>query len=209
MKFAEHLRSQPGFDRIEVSNIIDSYYLGIRQTLATFAPLLKPQSVNSHAALITLFMNACGESLKCFGVEPDTAHTEKVMKHTGLDETDVMRAAAEPDRPESIRITRVHHLVRDFDRLFGLFSDSKNLSMEARNAGLRRRVPSTVIEAWPLKFRKEAGEEGAEEELSWLVGSGRSGGERYVEWIKEDNVVMSQGHIMGRLEEKAGIDPVV
>ncbi|KAL8811818.1 MAG: hypothetical protein Q9200_001490 [Gallowayella weberi] len=44
-----------GFDRIEVSNIADEAYLGLRKTLATFAPLLKKKSKNPHAALLTLF----------------------------------------------------------------------------------------------------------------------------------------------------------
>ncbi|KAL8672315.1 MAG: hypothetical protein Q9224_007585, partial [Gallowayella concinna] len=48
-----------GFDRIEVSNIADEAYLGLRKTLATFVPLLKKQSINPHATLLTLFLNAC------------------------------------------------------------------------------------------------------------------------------------------------------
>ena len=43
------------FDRIDVSNISDENYVGLKKTLALSAPLLKKENLN--AKLITTFMN--------------------------------------------------------------------------------------------------------------------------------------------------------
>ena len=43
------------FDRVEVSNIVDSNYVGIKNVLSGWGPLLKPNS--THSALIGCFMN--------------------------------------------------------------------------------------------------------------------------------------------------------
>ena len=43
------------FDRIEVSNIVDSNYVGVPRVLSTFGPLLNPE--NKSAAIVGLFMN--------------------------------------------------------------------------------------------------------------------------------------------------------
>ena len=43
------------FDRIDVSNISDENYLGLKKCLALSAPLLKQE--NPHAKLITTLMN--------------------------------------------------------------------------------------------------------------------------------------------------------
>ncbi|KAF5374237.1 hypothetical protein D9758_004727 [Tetrapyrgos nigripes] len=45
------------FDRIEVSNIVDAEYVGVKRVLEVWGPLLKSKDVNEHAALIGLFMN--------------------------------------------------------------------------------------------------------------------------------------------------------
>ena len=50
------------FDRIETSNIADAGWLGTFKTIACFGKLLKPLSVNPHATLIILYMNAVPET---------------------------------------------------------------------------------------------------------------------------------------------------
>jgi hypothetical protein len=55
--------NENSFDRIEVSNISDAGYLGIHKTVGIMSPLLRSPSVNSHATLITLFMNLVDENL--------------------------------------------------------------------------------------------------------------------------------------------------
>ncbi|KAF2967727.1 hypothetical protein GQX73_g5860 [Xylaria multiplex] len=54
------------FDRIEISNICDSNYLGIDITLRTLGPLLRSPSANRHATLITTFLNAVPEARMVF-----------------------------------------------------------------------------------------------------------------------------------------------
>ncbi|KAM0286534.1 hypothetical protein ACHAO9_008162 [Fusarium lateritium] len=63
------VRTLPGrltdgtFDRIEASNITDSCYLGIDNTVLSLVPMLREVQVNPHATLVTLFMNTVHELL--------------------------------------------------------------------------------------------------------------------------------------------------
>lgn len=43
---------------------------------------------------------------------------------------------------------------------------------------------NTVVEAWPYRFAKGAGEPGAQEAFDRLERSWAVGGERYVEWVR-------------------------
>ncbi|KAK5701102.1 hypothetical protein LTR17_022899 [Elasticomyces elasticus] len=51
------------FARIEVSNIADVGYLGLGRTVGYLGPLLQRPQENPHVTLITLFMNAMGETV--------------------------------------------------------------------------------------------------------------------------------------------------
>src|SRR6266480_5135204 len=46
---------------LQVSNISDGGYLGIPRTLSLLSPFLQKRTDNSHATMITLFMNAVAE----------------------------------------------------------------------------------------------------------------------------------------------------
>jgi len=53
----QHLESDK-YSRIEVANICDAGYIGIRNTLSLLTPLLQLPCRNPHAILVTLFINA-------------------------------------------------------------------------------------------------------------------------------------------------------
>ncbi|GAB7330094.1 hypothetical protein MBLNU13_g01778t1 [Cladosporium sp. NU13] len=55
------LRDEPGFDRIETSNIADEAYLNTPRCLALLGIMLKKPDLNPHATLLTLYMNAVDE----------------------------------------------------------------------------------------------------------------------------------------------------
>lgn len=40
---------------------------------------------------------------------------------------------------------------------------------------------NTIVEKWPMRLKKKAGQPGAQEEFDLLLGTGH-GNERYVEW---------------------------
>ena len=46
------------------------------------------------------------------------------------------------------------------------------------------RTRNTVIDLWPLRFRKEYGEAEAQEAFDQLMSSASSGNERYAEWVR-------------------------
>ena len=180
----KYLKRHPAFDRIEVSNIVDECYLGVHRTLAIFAPLLKPPSINPHAALLTLFLNAC--EIVDYESEPnlDRAQIEMILKYAHLNLGDIRRAAS-PAAPEAFKFLAASQLVRDYDTLFARYEAEVGVSAAGGNAGLRIRVPNTVIEAWPMRLKKRFGEEGAEEEFRAVMESSCTGAERYVEWIRK------------------------
>ncbi|KAL8792020.1 MAG: hypothetical protein Q9195_005361 [Heterodermia aff. obscurata] len=176
---------RPVFDRLEVSNIADDYYLNVHRTLAIFAPLLKSPSVNPHAALITLFLNAC-EMVDYVSVPNiDRANIAMIMRYAHLTHSDMIKAV-NPATPEAFKFYATHQLLRDYDRLFADYEARVKISEAARNAGLRMRVLNRVIEAWPMRLKKRPGDQGAEEEFKALMESGCTGAERYVEWIRRE-----------------------
>ena len=107
------------------------------------------------------------------------------MKYAHLNLGDLMKAA-NPAAPETFKCHAARQLLRDYDKLFGHYENMVGMSVAARTAGLRMRVPNTVIEAWPMRLKKKPGEEGAEEEFKVLMESGCTGAERYVEWIRKE-----------------------
>ncbi|UKZ69119.1 uncharacterized protein TrAtP1_010132 [Trichoderma atroviride] len=64
---------------------------------------------------------------------------------------------------------------------FQLFNvDAEDLSKHLER-GTFSRIENTVVEKWPMRLKKKAGQPGAQEEFDLLFGSGH-GNERYVEW---------------------------
>ncbi|KAL8703599.1 MAG: hypothetical protein Q9201_003224 [Fulgogasparrea decipioides] len=175
-----------GFDRIEVSNIVDEAYVGLHRTLAIFAPLIKKPSVNPHATLITLFLNACEIADREMGNHDNKSLQKKqmdaVMKYTHSNPLDLLN----PNSAAMFKFIAGKELVRDYDGIFKWYMDVVNFPLAAENAGLRMRERNTVVEAWPIRLKKKPGEQGAEEEFDRLMTSSCSGAERYVEWFRKD-----------------------
>lgn len=178
-----------GFDRIEVSNIVDQAYLGLNKTLSTFGPLIKAPSVNPHAALITLFLNACEIADRMMGnrdaIAENHAQIDRIMKYIHIDPRDLRRALASPTSPEWLKLMSARDLVRDYDKIFDWYMMHMNFTSAANAAGLVMREPNTIIDPWPMRLKKVPGEQGAAEEFNKLLASSSSGAERYVEWVRK------------------------
>jgi hypothetical protein len=104
---------------LQASNITDSCYLGIDNTIVTLVPLLREVQVNPHATLITLFMNAVHELL-AMGVHPpnpafDRGITERLHKY--LPVKPPIRGTYDP---QIIKFTSARDSVRYFDDYFDL-----------------------------------------------------------------------------------------
>ncbi|TVY19932.1 hypothetical protein LARI1_G002648 [Lachnellula arida] len=168
------------FDRIEVSNIADMGYLGPHKTLFTFGPLLKTKSQNTHATLLTLFLNATHEMRMNLPEEEQLALIQSQIK---------LVAQYIKPTPETLRVRpgisagmikiqeAVGHFY-DYDSLFELFMNRCGFKVAASFSSLEMKGENTVQEKWPMRLRKGA----TQEEFELLLASGHTGSERYVEW---------------------------
>lgn len=173
------------FDRIEVSNIADHFYIGLPTTLSTLGPLLKS---SPHATLITLFMNAVEITSRSLGLDVDRQANEstvlEALKFTGLPSPQSLGQRRTPHDPAFSRLMAAKDLFRDYDALFTTYMRMENFEQVGREAGLAMKGENTIIPPWPLRLKKAYGEPGAQEEFDAMMEGGTEGGERYVEWVR-------------------------
>ncbi|RWA06465.1 hypothetical protein EKO27_g8646 [Xylaria grammica] len=181
------------FDRIEVSNICDSNYLGISRTLKTFGPLLRSSSANLHATLITAFLNAVSEMKAIFRIMnpfveaiATRVDTETALKYIGSDLTapaGTFAEMAERIKTDVIKVSCAISQVGDMDEYFNLYMDRYNFAHACSSAGVKMKEKHTIIPPWPL--RVDGGLHPTQkdrEDFKLLLGTGHVGHERYVEW---------------------------
>ncbi|ROW01851.1 hypothetical protein VMCG_05583 [Cytospora schulzeri] len=167
------------YDRIEVSNICDGGYLGIRETLALFGPRLCSREVNPHATLVTLFLNAVEESCTPMDQRQELiGEMKKLLLY--LPQT----APPEENDAEVLRAGAAANMVRDVDRYFNRYMKLEDFRGAAVAAGVRMKLKNTVVAEWPMRLKLQSHQKGAKEEFEQTLGSGHSGVERYVEWQK-------------------------
>ncbi|KAI0437529.1 hypothetical protein F4803DRAFT_565994 [Xylaria telfairii] len=187
------------FDRIEVSNICDAGYLGIRATLTTFGPLLSNPSTNAHATLITMFLNAVPESKNMFEMmDPVAALTDKesdtrtIMRYIGSDvapERGTFAQMATRVQTSAIKLADALSLVGDMDKYFDLYMHNLNFANAASTTGLTMKTKHTIVAPWPLRAKSDNPHPSQKErdDFKLLLGSGHIGHERYVEWKVDVN----------------------
>lgn len=133
-----------GFDRIEVSNIADEAYLGLPGTLSTFAPLLKHPSMNPHATLITLFLNAVEIADRVMGndLNPNilSERTVRVMQYLKLKPWELpMSQQGRESSATMVRVMAAKDLVRDYDRIWEFYVERVGFEGCAERAGVKMR----------------------------------------------------------------------
>ncbi|TVY43017.1 hypothetical protein LOCC1_G004360 [Lachnellula occidentalis] len=166
------------FDRIEVSNIADSGYLGPVKTLGTFSALLKQPSQNPHATLITLFLNAVEEvSTRADSVTNMVQEMDRLKRYLPLD-MQLLQRHNHMHNAEFLAFSCAKILVRDFDTLFQRYVDKWKLKYLGNMVGMEMKEENTVVDKWPLRLRENA----TQEQFDLLHASGHQGMERYVEW---------------------------
>ena len=171
------------FDRVEVANIVDVPYLGLDITLQTLGPLLRTATENPHATLIALFMNATHHAEKDLGdgyIESSLRLAmKKVAKFLPVKEIPIKRNSA-----AMVRMMLAKDIFRDLDHVFTHYMKLKDFGKASREVGMTMRIRNTVIDPWPLRFMKEYGEPGAQEDFDRLMSLSFSGNERYSEWVR-------------------------
>ena len=114
------LRDSPvakrGFDRIEVSNVADTSYLGPEIVLSTFGPMLKTTKDNPHATLITRFMNATRSAEQDLGDLYRRKAAKKGIKKTRkLLPACPVPVEAEKYDPQLLRLSAAASMYKDRD----------------------------------------------------------------------------------------------
>lgn len=98
-----------------MSNISDDCYLGIARTLDLCRPLLQKHSDNSHATIITLFMNAVVEAVQ--STPPSRGESISILQRVAR--------YLPPNSPRhfdydsaTIKYVSAHDLLRDNEKYF-------------------------------------------------------------------------------------------
>ncbi|KAI0974668.1 hypothetical protein F4678DRAFT_485689 [Xylaria arbuscula] len=182
------------FDRVEVSNICDSAYLGIETTLKAFGPLLRRPSANPHATLITAYLNAVFEVKHVLRIlDPLAADiiarsdASTILKYIGSDLLIVStgpRAGMLQHLQNCVfKMGCAANLVGDMDEYFNLYMSQNDFAQAASSAGVKMKKNHTIIPPWPL--RVDGGlhpTQKDKDDFKLLLGSAHVGHERYVEW---------------------------
>ncbi|KAL5091758.1 hypothetical protein Trisim1_002572 [Trichoderma cf. simile WF8] len=177
------------FDRIEVSNMSDNCFDGIRLTVFLMGHLLHTTLTNPHATLITLFRNAIPEFLSSQDVTAAmfTDHPETRLMRASI----AGRAIANgyeylPDHhmsdPTAIQWVYAQANLTNYDAVFERFMIEVRLPDIKRILKMIVKEKHTVIEKWPFRPKLRHGQPGAMEEFVRLNNEVVFAKDRYVEW---------------------------
>ena len=173
--------SSSAFDRIDTADLADGDANDLAATLSRFGPMLKSSKQNPHARLITLFPKAANESY-AYNVEVPKEDAKKVTSFLPV-----------PEKDPSGRFTAAHlqflaaaQIVRDYDAPFDRYMEMVGFDKVGDAAGMEMLKTNTIVEAWPTRLKKRAGEEGAQRAFDLVLGSETIGCERYVEWVRKE-----------------------
>ncbi|KAF1362388.1 hypothetical protein EJ07DRAFT_174795 [Lizonia empirigonia] len=180
MEIASHVGAMR-FDRIEISNICDRFYVGPQLSLKVFSPLLKDKAANPKATLLMLFLNAVKE------IEFNSSDAVKMInKRSALTRVrkylpmDTSSSLTNIDDPYFIRCMASFDLLTDWSTNFDVFSKKTQLATVAALCGVKMKSKNTIIEAWPYTVGPRA----TKKEFDILAAESTSGIERYVEFEK-------------------------
>ncbi|KAK4099828.1 hypothetical protein N658DRAFT_539478 [Parathielavia hyrcaniae] len=158
------------YTRIEVSNVTDGCNLGLRNTLTSLMPLLQPPQRNPHATLISLFLNAVmdmvtAEILEYLPVTDLASFMNPILKSESQ--------ATANTRVSQIRLTHPPHVDSNCDVSISMYRAQNFFEAIAPHSGAAEKENNTIVEKWPLRLKRQLGQERAQEEFG-----------RYVEWTR-------------------------
>ena len=180
------------FDRIDTSTLGDIEHPAAQSTEGTFVleallkilgRLLKTPAQNPHAVLITFFTNATEHGLRALG----RGYDEDRRMHSMRQVAKFMEWKESSGRfdPYVLKSLGACKMFRDWDTLFEKYMEMVGLKEVGDRQGMKMKKPNGVIEAWPYRMKKRAGQEGAQEEFETVFMSFTMGGGRYVEWVRK------------------------
>ncbi|KAK4101258.1 hypothetical protein N658DRAFT_566963 [Parathielavia hyrcaniae] len=140
--------------QIKVSNISDCGYLGIRRTLAFAVPLLQEPSVNTHATLITLFMNAVSENMtagdRAARMNSNSRTMKRMLKYLPV---------------KALPTGEYDPMITSSPTLAILFAKELKFPEVAQFYGMAMKEKHTIIEKCPLRLKLRPGQPGAQDEF--------------------------------------------
>ncbi|KAK8074373.1 hypothetical protein PG994_005272 [Apiospora phragmitis] len=186
--------SQTRLDRIEASNIVDLAYLNALGVVGQLGPLLKAPSVNPHATLITLFMNAVHDMW--------SPHVDLKVYENALNQVREYLPVSLPRHPSDAGLMRTMsaaEMFKDFDGIFdrqcaylSLYPLTQDGALRYKerfgfvpvlySMGMEMKREHTIIDKWFMRLKKRPGEDRAKEEFQDLLNGQHTGSDRHVEW---------------------------
>ncbi|KAJ5210551.1 hypothetical protein N7491_010358 [Penicillium cf. griseofulvum] len=167
------------YARIEVSNITDAGYLGTRETLRLLSPLLQPPQENSHATIISAYLNAIMEMVNQGNDRDQTPNMDLLMQF--LPDVDIF-SLLRPESAQSLKFWDARTIVIDRHKFFERYIRVFRFDQIFADLQVAMKDLNTVVEAWPTKPILERGQKGSQDEFNILLGSNYTCVERFVEW---------------------------
>lgn len=196
------------FDRIDASDLAERDAGCLANTLYTLGSLLKPIDANPNAALLTSFLGATQvmekrSRLRTKGMSANTPPHWRYLWHLIYPNADdeetfqhivfhaalgkflpfpkpVMRAVD----PDALRITFATRYFIDFDKFFDQYMAENYFRSAGEAAGLMMREEHRIVKPWPYALDLTVTDEEAKRKFDLLHASARTGGERYVKWVR-------------------------
>ena len=165
------------FDRIDLSNITDSMYLG-SNIISSFAPFLKSPAENPHATILTLYMNTLKESRPA---------ESNVTKQKRIDEVMRLMPLTPRDPLNHLHRAHYHNLANavaffiDSEALYRRFYDEV-LMPTGKKYNIAVKEKNTIMERWPFALKGGKDVDSEKLELRAMLRSGVKGYALYVEW---------------------------
>jgi hypothetical protein len=138
------------FDRIEVSNIIDVEYVGMKRVLADWGPLLNKD--NKHAALVGVLLNwhvnePRGTPYSASdAVRRETLHAVIQKEFPGADRQEMARVmGGGPNSPALMAVVGSLGMVHENSAAFQSYLRKQQVDKSARAVGLRMRTTHKIV----------------------------------------------------------------
>ncbi|TVY46805.1 hypothetical protein LOCC1_G003170, partial [Lachnellula occidentalis] len=141
------------YARLEVANICDGAYIGIRNTLSLLSPLLQSPQQNPHATFITLFINAVKEAVKWEHSTNESPNMQFLGKYLPFPRS------LDPNDADTYRIWDARDLALDVDKYFSRYMEFCNFEQISVDLGVQMKESNTIAEKWPTQLKLEAGQE--------------------------------------------------
>jgi hypothetical protein len=168
------------FDRIDVSNIADICFLGIRRTLLACSPLLKNPKQNPCATLLTSFVEALQHSWL------ETKWPALEVSHETFQSMEKLVPRRSSTNPRTLMEVQLLENICEFfflnvGELLERYEEEEQFN-KARLVGLEQKGENTIVEKWPLRIETAQSFEEVKRKFELFRSSGCSAHLTFIEW---------------------------